>query len=336
MKKFNITILCFLLFLSLSVEVIQAAQSINISIENRLEKMENSIEEVRRDQLNYKIEKDLLKETYGSNIQTINMVLAIVLALFTILGFFEIKSVGELKKTYKNELNNLNKLQHDYAANFEKIKNEIETARTSYLEITERYEEQNKRIKKLELINSYDSNYDDKKYSNALEYISAAIELDPEDYELIIKKALCLQKLKEYPEAINLYKEVLHKAPKFEWAFQNLAELTLLLNEIDEYKKIYDQNKISLNMCHSGTLMVYFRLIENFHKNDLEEMEKIVMEFINNEHFDREIAGWEYEEALNILNLQPNSKGKNILYNFIDMVSGKISLNELKSRMKEV
>ena len=40
-------------------------------LENKLRMNTESLDAVRRDQLNYKIEKDLLKETYSSNLQTI-------------------------------------------------------------------------------------------------------------------------------------------------------------------------------------------------------------------------------------------------------------------------
>ena len=40
-------------------------------LENKLRMNTESLDAVRRDQLNYKIEKVLLKETYSSNLQTI-------------------------------------------------------------------------------------------------------------------------------------------------------------------------------------------------------------------------------------------------------------------------
>jgi hypothetical protein len=61
------------------------------SLQIKIQKLEDNVSEVRRDQLNYKIEKDLLKETFSSNYQTINIVLAIVLGIFTIVGFLELE-----------------------------------------------------------------------------------------------------------------------------------------------------------------------------------------------------------------------------------------------------
>jgi hypothetical protein len=59
----------------------------NSHLAEKLGFLERSVKEVRRDQLNYKIERDLLKETNSSNIQTINIVIAIVLSIFSVLGF---------------------------------------------------------------------------------------------------------------------------------------------------------------------------------------------------------------------------------------------------------
>jgi len=54
---------------------------------NNFNYLEKQIQEIRRDQLNYKIEKDILKEVYSSNIATINLVITLILAVFGIIGF---------------------------------------------------------------------------------------------------------------------------------------------------------------------------------------------------------------------------------------------------------
>ncbi len=53
--------------------------------DEQLRKIEDQLSEVRRDQLNYKIEKDLLKEAYSSNLQIVNAVIAIALGVFAVL-----------------------------------------------------------------------------------------------------------------------------------------------------------------------------------------------------------------------------------------------------------
>ena len=65
--------------------------------------LEDQFKEIRRDELNYQIEKDLLKETYSSNLQTLNLVLTIVLGLFSIIGFLGIRDIHP--KLFGMELN---------------------------------------------------------------------------------------------------------------------------------------------------------------------------------------------------------------------------------------
>ena len=52
----------------------------------RINTLENKVDEIKRDQLNYRIEKDLLKETYTTNYNSINSVISIGLLFITILA----------------------------------------------------------------------------------------------------------------------------------------------------------------------------------------------------------------------------------------------------------
>ena len=73
--------------------------SAEIAINKRaIEFLQNDIKEVRRDQLNYQIEKNLLKEAYSSNYTTIQIIISIILGIFAILGYLGIKSITSLKK----------------------------------------------------------------------------------------------------------------------------------------------------------------------------------------------------------------------------------------------
>ena len=83
--KYWILIIIYSLLFSLNAQ--KADSSANEKLENELKKLSDQVTEVRRDQLNYQIEKDLLKETYSSNMDTINIVIAIILAIFGIIGF---------------------------------------------------------------------------------------------------------------------------------------------------------------------------------------------------------------------------------------------------------
>src|SRR5437764_14025284 len=74
----------------------QAPSPVVQTDQEQLRRLADAVTEVRRDQLNYQIERDLLKETYGSNLQTINLVLTIVLGAFAVIGYLGVRSIGTL------------------------------------------------------------------------------------------------------------------------------------------------------------------------------------------------------------------------------------------------
>jgi hypothetical protein len=86
----------------------------NVSNETRISALEVQLKEIRRDQLNYQIEKDLLKETYSTNLQSINTTLTIVLGLFSIIGFLGINNIQTIKKEYLSELEKLRQTTADF------------------------------------------------------------------------------------------------------------------------------------------------------------------------------------------------------------------------------
>ena len=65
--------------------------------EFRLKRQENN-------EQNYKLEKDLLKETYSNNYERINIVITIILGVIGILGYLGIRDISSIKKEYEKEL----------------------------------------------------------------------------------------------------------------------------------------------------------------------------------------------------------------------------------------
>src|SRR5688572_24563921 len=59
-----------------------------------LARLKEQLSEVRRDQLTYQIERDLLKEAYSSNLETVNLAITLGLALLAVLGFAGVRSIG--------------------------------------------------------------------------------------------------------------------------------------------------------------------------------------------------------------------------------------------------
>ncbi|HEY1047976.1 MAG TPA: hypothetical protein VGF79_16160, partial [Bacteroidia bacterium] len=86
----------------------------SISLNNRFDIIERNVKQIETNQLNYKIEKDLLKETYSNNYERINLIITIVLALIAILGALGIKDINNIQKNYKLELERLNNLRDEF------------------------------------------------------------------------------------------------------------------------------------------------------------------------------------------------------------------------------
>ena len=79
----------FLLFISFVAEASVKDVTVITSsdVENRLYDLEHKVKIIDNNQLNYKIEKDLLKDTYSNNYETISIVIAIFAAIFGVMAY---------------------------------------------------------------------------------------------------------------------------------------------------------------------------------------------------------------------------------------------------------
>ena len=77
-----------------------AIQSDLINLKDEIKENQSDLNKVRNDQVNYKIEKDLLKEVYSSIISTVNTVVSVVFALITLLiallGYLGLRNIREI------------------------------------------------------------------------------------------------------------------------------------------------------------------------------------------------------------------------------------------------
>ena len=75
-----------------------------INLKNQVTQLENSVSEIRRDELNYKLEKDLLKETYSNNYERISLIITIVLGIIGLFGYSGLKDINSIRKEYTTAL----------------------------------------------------------------------------------------------------------------------------------------------------------------------------------------------------------------------------------------
>ena len=307
-----------------------------VSILNRLDRIETNLVETRRDQLNYRIEKDLLKETFSSNYQTINIVLTIVLALFTVVGLLGIRDIGAIKKEYALELEKMNGLRKDFEIKVSKIGEEQEKVKTDYLEIIKTNEEQSRRIQVLELQEKISSLINTKNYQRALEYAILGLDLDPHNLILLYQKALVQGKLNDFEGAIITSTQALKEDPNDKVTITNLLEFYLLTKRIQDYDELYSKNRSWVDQKHDSILTMYFDLLKSFQLGLEKDVDKQVREFLQklpNEQ--KSYIAWVFEEVRMMLQVQPSSKAKTHLTTFINFISGSITKEQALKNIDE-
>lgn len=201
----------------------------SINNERRLDDIEHIIKRIDNNQLNYKIEKDLLKETYSNNYENINLIVTLILAVMGILGYLGLKDIGGVKKEYMSELSSLKTLK----SKFEIKTKELDERKKEFdLEIKSMIEEnnkQNQRIKFIELKDKAESYLREDNITSALEFINAALEINPKDVSVIIYKARVLSRLNNFSESIAYYKEAIILKPNDHAPILNLMSVFILI-----------------------------------------------------------------------------------------------------------
>lgn len=147
--------------------------------------LKQQLQEVRRDQLNYQIERDLLKETYSSNLQTVNVVITIVLGTFTILGFLGVRSIGSARKEFRDELDQLREIRTRSEIRLAEIESQQKRVQTQLDEVSKLNVEQDRRLKLLEIQETASSYMGKHQYQRVLDYVTVGLELDANDITLL-------------------------------------------------------------------------------------------------------------------------------------------------------
>ncbi len=144
-----------------------------------IEILSNQVAEVRRDQLNYSIEKGLLKESYSSSITTVNVVLTVVMLFFSALTYVGFRRVSEQKADYEKELSRIRALRRRYSIAFKQLNEGLAVVRKQQEDIKQVNELQNVRLTVLEAQERATRFLNEGNFSRCLEYIDAALDLDP-------------------------------------------------------------------------------------------------------------------------------------------------------------
>ncbi|MBI5042290.1 MAG: hypothetical protein HZC10_00330 [Nitrospirae bacterium] len=311
----------------------------NVTIVNNdkqiLEKIQDDIKEIRRDQLNYRIEKDLLKETYSSNYTTVQIIISIVLAFFAILGYVGFKSIFGLKKEYDSELAKIKELKIDFEVKLKELTKSQEKVQNQISSIDTLNQEQNQKIKLLEIKEKIGSYYRQKGYQRALDYIAIGLEMAKDDIELLMFRAFSLAQLRNYVEAIETYKKILTIEPMDISAIQNLAELYLVAGQIENYDNIVRDKS---EFFKSTPLLTYLEAFKFYLENKSTDLKNKISDFIEKQDVSinkNHLRAWDFTEFYDVLNSKSDSPEKTLLMNFANYLKGVMSGSEIKNLLKQ-
>lgn len=319
----------FLLILEINPQFLFCQNNDSSHHRDTYQQLDDKISEIRRDQLNYKIEKDLLKETFSSNFQTINVVITIILGIFSIIGFLGIRDIGSINKKYLLELERLNQLRNQFEAQIKQYEIEQNRFKEDFKRIIKTNDEQNIRIKVLELQEKILSLISNKNYLRALEYIAAALELDPNNIMLLTNKGTCLWKSKNYNGSIEAFIKVIELDPSNYFAIENLAELYVITKKIKEFKDFYGQYREFLKTIDNGAVITYFDGLSAYLDADLPKMKAVIKALIETLTYEKtKKTNWDFSDIKNAFQLGSKKPIDSMLSLLIKILHGEVNKDE--------
>lgn len=309
-----------------------------ISIESRVKILQDRVDEVKRDQINYTIEKDLIKDTYKNNFEKLNFFLTAILAIFGLLGFLGLRDINSIKKEYKDELKKLQQLQIDLESKSKDFENYKVKYDNDIKQIVQQNEEQNRKLKILELKDKISNLFKEKQYSTALEFTIVALEIAPNDIDLILQKARIYTRIRKYDESIKSCNKIIELAPENSTAICDLAELYFFSKAEDKADKLIEKHPDLFNSKINGELLNYFELIRLYNSNNLAELKPLVLSKIDKSDLKvkkERLDGWDVYDALIYVFNEPDSDVKTVLLNYLWYIKGDLNANELLTLLGE-
>ncbi len=332
-----------LLFLFLTTSLISLGKT-NISdslaiksLEYKIEQIDDQIKELRRDELNYKIEKDLLKETYSNNYERISLIITIILGIIGVLGYLGIKDINSIKKEYTTELTKLKQLQLEIASKFTEFQTSKEKYDTELRDILKTNDEQNKKIKVLELKDKINNLFKDELYGSALEFCIVALELSPNDIILLHSKAMIHTRLRNYKESVTTYLKLLEIDKDNQSAIFDLTEVYLMSKQKKEFDKMIAKHSTLFKDKLDGKLLEVFSIITNYQDKKTDKLKEIALANIDMTDLQTKrerIEGWVFKDLLIYIANEPPSDEKAIVQNLLWYIDGQLTAKDFSARTK--
>lgn len=328
------------IFLCLSTSYLVAD---TITLQNRVNKAELDIKDINRNlkqvevnQLNYKIEKDLLKETYSNNYENINIIVTIVLGVIGVLGYLGLKDITAIKKEYEAELSKLREIQSEFNLKSKELDTNKMKLEEDLKSIIRDNEEQSRKIKFIELKDKVRTLIKDNSLTGALEFANAALQID-EDVDLLNQKGIILCRLNQLPEAIETFNTALNHNPTHSTTLLNTVECLYFAKDLEPAKKIISENNSLFENKAQGMLMELLRIIELFHNEDKDALLAIAKGYVTYDNLkvkSKRVIGWDLQEANFFVYHQKDGDLKAILANIFWYLDAQIDGETLLRRLK--
>ena len=236
------------------------------ALEHKFKLLQDDVDAIRRDQLNYKIEKDLLKETYASNIQTINIIITIALCVLAVVGYVGVKNINDLKVEFKSELDKLTASKQKLEEDIKTINQEFAQNKAKFTELEVQNIKQNSRLQLLELQEKAGNFINGKNHLRALEYITIGLNIDPKDRILLGQKATCEWGLNRTDEALQTYLKIIEIDPSDYSIINNAAELSAITNKQDEFEHFIKSYGSHLQSKDNGWFVYYLNAVKKIQR----------------------------------------------------------------------
>jgi len=301
--------------------------------------LKESQAEIRRDELNYKIEKDLLKESYSTSLESVDKALTFILGLLAILGFLGIRDIGAMKKEYAEHLEKLGTLRNQLELDIQKINSEQADVREELTNILTTNKQQDNKFRVLELQEQVAKIMQNRLWSRALEYIAIGLELAPNDYLLKGQKGLCLIKLKNFTESVSIFRTLLEQDPNNPDSLStlsNLAEGLLLSKNIEEFEKLRTTYSAQLAGLYEGSLLVYFDSLKACLQSDANGVRTALKSFAKTDSPIQQknwIQNWDFTDVNQTLSEIQDEEAKRCFSLGVQFFSGSINVNQLLEQL---
>lgn len=290
--------------------------------------LSRQVDSIRRDQLNYKVEKDLLKEAYSSNLQTVNQVITLVLGVFGALGFLGIRSIRDIQQDHRRELENIRSIKGAFEDELSKLRQQQNQFDSQVKNLVAENSNQDRRLKTLEITEKVSELVRQKNYFWALQHIEAGLPLSPDDTILLNFKATCLGRLGKPIEAAAVCIQLLELEPSNEMHPSNLLEFQAIGGQAQEFEETYRRHRKVIDALNEGALTVYLRLLSLGFMGSTEALIEVALPYVRARielPANASLGNWIFEDAQVAIAAVLDTRSKALLQSVIDYFSGVIS-----------